>query len=315
MILQPSSSAGHRRARRHVRAGRLLPHRQSLGLPATVAVLALTVMLSMKLIGFLMLTVRHEAISQILGLLVLENGIFLGAQILVPGMPLLIEIVILFDLLIVVACFGVLVHYLVTHVGTHQQPRSQAAGGLTMVGRSFSLMSRLGGAAIVLPDPQRARLRKRLTLTASAVVFRCRIPLPVSSGTGYHVLGELHHPRSDRRLGDPVHGDRLSARLDLCRRLHAPARRRRTPAGFYALFAGFGLTTLFGPLMNNAGLYWIAIELTTLGQHLPGRVRARGGKHRGGVEIHHHRLRRHQPGIARHRAVLLGRQLRARPDL
>lgn len=87
-------------------------------LELTVAVLALTVMLSMKLIGFLLLAVRHEAISQILGLLVLENGIFLGSQILVPGMPLLIELVILFDLLIIVACFGVLVGYLLTHVGT-----------------------------------------------------------------------------------------------------------------------------------------------------------------------------------------------------
>jgi hydrogenase-4 component E len=87
-------------------------------LEMTVAVLALTVMLSMKLIGFLMLAVRHEAVSQILGLLVLENGIFLGSQILVPGMPLLIELVILFDLLIIVACFGVLVSYLMTHVGT-----------------------------------------------------------------------------------------------------------------------------------------------------------------------------------------------------
>jgi hydrogenase-4 component E len=91
---------------------------QSLGLAGTIAVLALTIMLSMKLIGFLMLSVRHEAISQILGLLVLENGIFLGAQILVPGMPLLIEIVILFDLMVVVACFGVLVRYLVAHVGS-----------------------------------------------------------------------------------------------------------------------------------------------------------------------------------------------------
>jgi hydrogenase-4 component E len=89
-----------------------------LGFGGTVVVLALTVMLSMKLLGFLMLTVRHEAISQILGLLVLENGIFLGAQILVPGMPLLIEIVILFDLLIAVACFGLLVQYLMTHVGS-----------------------------------------------------------------------------------------------------------------------------------------------------------------------------------------------------
>jgi hydrogenase-4 component F len=33
---------------------------------------------------------------------------------------------------------------------------------------------------------------------------------------------------------------------------------------FYALFAGFALTTLTGPLMNNIGVYWIAIELTTL---------------------------------------------------
>jgi hydrogenase-4 component E len=87
-------------------------------LELTVAVLALTVMLSMKLIGFLMLAVRHEAISQVLGLLVIENGIFMGSQILVPGMPLLIEMVILFDLLIVVVCFGVLVGYLMTHVGT-----------------------------------------------------------------------------------------------------------------------------------------------------------------------------------------------------
>jgi len=90
----------------------------SLGLAGTVAVLALTIMLSMKLIGFLMLAVRHEALSQILGLLVLENGIFLGAQILVPGMPMLIEIVILFDLLIAVTCFGMLVQYLVAHVGS-----------------------------------------------------------------------------------------------------------------------------------------------------------------------------------------------------
>lgn len=82
-------------------------------LSAHVVVLALTIMLSMKFLGFLMLAVRDEAVSQILGLLVLENGIFLGSR-----MPLLIEIVILFDLLIVVACFGMLVRFLVVHAGT-----------------------------------------------------------------------------------------------------------------------------------------------------------------------------------------------------
>ncbi|MGA8261272.1 MAG: hypothetical protein WB783_13760 [Arenicellales bacterium] len=83
-----------------------------------VVILALTVMLSMKLIGFLMLSVRHEAISHILGLMILENGIFLGSQILIPGMPLLIELVILFDLLVAVACFGVLARYLMERAGT-----------------------------------------------------------------------------------------------------------------------------------------------------------------------------------------------------
>ena len=89
-----------------------------LGFGGTVVVLALTVMLSMKLIGFLMLAVRQEAISQVLGLLILENGIFLGSQILVPGMPMLLELVLLFDLLVIVVCFGVLVRYLVAHVGS-----------------------------------------------------------------------------------------------------------------------------------------------------------------------------------------------------
>jgi hydrogenase-4 component E len=73
-----------------------------------VVVLALTIMLSMKFLGFLMLSVRNEAVSQILALLVLENGIFLGSQILVPGMPMLID----------VACFGMLVRFLVVHAGT-----------------------------------------------------------------------------------------------------------------------------------------------------------------------------------------------------
>jgi len=90
----------------------------AIGFPENIVVLALTVMFTMKLVGFLMLSVRHEAISQILGLMLLENGIFLGSQILIPGMPMLIELVVLFDLLVAVACFGVLVRYLLARVGS-----------------------------------------------------------------------------------------------------------------------------------------------------------------------------------------------------
>jgi hydrogenase-4 component E len=89
----------------------------ALHLEATLAVLALTVMLATMLIGFLMLAVRREAVGQVVGLLVLENSIFLGSQILVPGVPLLIELVVLFDLLVLIACFGVLIAYLRAHVG------------------------------------------------------------------------------------------------------------------------------------------------------------------------------------------------------
>lgn len=89
-----------------------------LGMTANIVVLALTVMLTMKLVGFLMLSVRFEAVSQIMGLLLLENGIFLGSQILIPGMPMLIELVVLFDLLVAVVCFGALVNFLMRDIGT-----------------------------------------------------------------------------------------------------------------------------------------------------------------------------------------------------
>jgi len=90
----------------------------AIGFPENIVVLALTVMFTMKLVGFLILSIRHEAVSHILGLMLLENGIFLGSQILIPGMPILIELVVLFDLLVAVACFGVLIRYLMARVGS-----------------------------------------------------------------------------------------------------------------------------------------------------------------------------------------------------
>ena len=117
-LLQPSSSM--------VLGGLLvlfsfaLSHRLGvrMQLADSIAVLALTTMFALKLIGFFMLVLRAEAVSAILGLLVIENGIFLGSQILVPGMPLLLELVILFDLLIIVSTFGLLIRYLHRELGT-----------------------------------------------------------------------------------------------------------------------------------------------------------------------------------------------------
>lgn len=95
-----------------------LPHFTPLAASLFSLLAIASLLLAFVMLGFLMLSVRHETISHILGLMILENGIFLGSQILIPGMPLLIELVILFDLLVAVACFGVLARYLMERAGT-----------------------------------------------------------------------------------------------------------------------------------------------------------------------------------------------------
>lgn len=58
--------------------------------------------------GFLMVS-RRKALMQVIGLLVLENGIFLAALTTTFGMPLVIEMGIFFDLLMGVLLMGVFV--------------------------------------------------------------------------------------------------------------------------------------------------------------------------------------------------------------
>ena len=48
---------------------------------------------------------------------------------------------------------------------------------------------------------------------------------------------------------------------------------------FYALFSGFALTMLLACVMNSAGVYWIAIELTTLVSTFLGRIRTGCRRH------------------------------------
>jgi len=58
--------------------------------------------------GFLMVS-RRKALMQVIGLLVLENGIFLAALTTTFGMPLVIEMGIFFDLLMCVLLMGLFV--------------------------------------------------------------------------------------------------------------------------------------------------------------------------------------------------------------
>jgi len=105
-----------------------------------------------------------------------------------------------------------------------------------------------------------------LNLAAAIAVFAAALPLPVLAwSTTYHFWA------------DYIVVDTAAAWTVLCTavvyllasiyavgymRLLGEERPRMHT--FYALFAGFACTMLCGPFMNNVGVYWIAIELTTL---------------------------------------------------
>jgi len=78
--------------------------------PASLGHNTLAVAIALFLIGFFMMVNRRKALTQVLGLLCLENGLFLAAISLTYGMPLLIELGITFDLLVAVMVLGILVY-------------------------------------------------------------------------------------------------------------------------------------------------------------------------------------------------------------
>jgi len=70
----------------------------------------LAVAISLFLIGFFMIVNRRKAITQVLALLSLENGLFLAAIALTYGMPLVVELGVFFDLLVGTMTLGILVY-------------------------------------------------------------------------------------------------------------------------------------------------------------------------------------------------------------
>jgi hydrogenase-4 component E len=85
-------------------AGKLpmLPvHQNYIFVPASIATL---------MTGFLILTTRRKAISQVLGYLVLENGIFIFGLLLAEAMPVMVEAGALLDLLVGTFVMGIVIN-------------------------------------------------------------------------------------------------------------------------------------------------------------------------------------------------------------
>jgi hydrogenase-4 component E len=72
-------------------------------------VTALSVSMAVVLVAFVLMIVRRDVISQAIGFLSLENGISLTALVVAAGLPLILEVAFLFDLLVVVVVFGLLI--------------------------------------------------------------------------------------------------------------------------------------------------------------------------------------------------------------
>ena len=59
------------------------------------------------LLSFLMMITRRKAVSQVIGFLAMENGLFFAATSATYGMPMVVELGILFDVLVGALIFGV----------------------------------------------------------------------------------------------------------------------------------------------------------------------------------------------------------------
>ncbi len=69
----------------------------------------LPISIAVMMIGLFIMIARKQAVSQIIGLLTMENGVFLSGLSITYGMPLIVEVGIFFDIFVAVLILGVFV--------------------------------------------------------------------------------------------------------------------------------------------------------------------------------------------------------------
>ncbi|BBY12807.1 hydrogenase [Mycobacterium marseillense] len=85
---------------------------------AVLPTTALSLSVAVVLVAFVLMIMRRDVVSQAIGFFSLENGVSLASLVVAAGMPLILEVAFLFDLLVAVVVFGVLMR---TH---HRRTRS-----------------------------------------------------------------------------------------------------------------------------------------------------------------------------------------------
>ena len=83
-----------------------------IGAEAALPLSALPIAVGGVLVAFLLMVLRPYAPSQLLGFLVLENAVTVASLVIAPGLPIILALLLLFDVLVGVLVFVVLVQYL-----------------------------------------------------------------------------------------------------------------------------------------------------------------------------------------------------------
>lgn len=79
--------------------------------PDHTSTLIIPAALATALTGFLVLITRQKAMSQVLGYVVLENGIFIFGLLLIEAVPILVEFGVVLDLFVCVFVMGIIINH------------------------------------------------------------------------------------------------------------------------------------------------------------------------------------------------------------
>lgn len=69
---------------------------------------ALAIAAAVVLVAFVLIILRSDVVSQAIGFFSLENGVSVASLVVAAGLPLVVEVAFLFDLLVAVVVFGVI---------------------------------------------------------------------------------------------------------------------------------------------------------------------------------------------------------------
>lgn len=74
----------------------------------TLPTVALAIAAAVVLVAFVLIILRTDVVSQAMGFFSLENGVSVASLVVAAGLPLVVEVAFLFDLLVAVVVFGVI---------------------------------------------------------------------------------------------------------------------------------------------------------------------------------------------------------------